>query len=511
MRRHYFQISLALLGLTAFAATSAAATSSDTRLVEAVKSGNRTAAIALIAAHADANTPEVDGTTPLHWAVHRDDADLVERLIHAGARAEGKNTYGVTPLEEAAVIGNTAVLKLLLEAGANVNSTNGDGQTALMVIARTSNVAAAKLLLSHGAKVNPVEQWRGQTALMWAAAEGQAAMVKLLVASGAEVNVRSKANNWDRNTTAEGTGLGAKYLPAGGLTALLFAARQGHLDCAQALVEAGADKDLQDPDGISPMITAIVNAHYDVAQYLAERGADVNLADQFGRTALWAAVDMHTLPHSTRPDTPEPETVSSTDLLKTILAHDADPNVQLVTHPPYRSMGDRGSDNILTIGASALLRAAKAGDFVAIRMLLDKGADPNLASKPSVTPLMAAAGVGSRDSDTRGRYKTEQDAIESARMLIAAGADVNAKEEKGQTALHGAAFWGFTELARFLAEHGAKLDARDNKGMTPIDSAMGRAGGNGFSGTRIDVHQDTADLLKKLMGSSGPTAQVLKK
>jgi ankyrin repeat protein len=452
----------------------------------------------------------VDGTTPLHWAVHRDDVDLVQRLIKSGARAESKNTYGVTPLEEAAVIGDTAVLKLLIENGANVNSTNGDGQSALMVIARTSNVEAAKLLLSHGAKVNAVEQWRGQTALMWAAAEGQGAMVKLLAAGGADVNARSKTNNWDRNTTAEGTGLGAKYLPVGGLTALLFAARQGHLDCAQALVEAGADKDLQDPDGISPTITAIVNAHYDVAQYLVERGADVNLADQFGRTALWAAVDMHTLPHSTRPDTPEPETVNSTDLLKTILAHDADPNVQLVTHPPYRSMGDRGSDNILTIGASALLRAAKAGDFAAIRMLLDKGADPNLATKPGVTPLMAAAGLGSRDSDTRGRYKTEQDAIESARMLIAAGADVNAKEEKGQTALHGAAFWGFTELAQFLAEHGSKLDAKDNKGMTPVDSAMGRAGGNGFSGTRIDVHQDTADLLKKLMGASGPTAQVLK-
>ena len=504
MRPHLFPVYLVLFGLTAFAATNA-----DVRLVQAAKSGDRAAALALIAAHADVNTPEVDGTTPLHWAVHRDDTDLVERLIRSGARAEVRNNYGVTPLAEAAVVGNTAVLKLLLEAGANANSTNADGQTALMVIARTSNVDAAKLLLGHGANVNAVEKWRGQTALMWAAAEGQAAMVKLLAASGADVNARSKVNNWDRGTTAEGTGLGAKYLPVGGLTALLFAARQGHADCARALVEAGADKDLQDPDGISPMVTAIVNAHYDVAEYLAERGADVNLADQFGRTALWAAVDMHTLPHSTRPDTPESETVSSTDLLKTILAHDAEVNVQLVTHPPYRSMGDRGSDNILTIGATPLLRAAKAGDTLAIRMLLDKGADPNLANKPGVTPLMAATGVGSRDSDTRGRYKTEAEAIESARMLLEAGADINAREDKGQTALHGAAFWGFTELVQFLADHGARLDAKDNRGMTPIDSALGRAGGNGFSGTRIDVHQDTADLLKKLIGAKGtPTAQV---
>src|SRR5215471_2774799 len=302
MRAHVLQVTLALLGLTAFAATTG-----DLSLVDAAKSGDHTAALALIAAHADVNIAEVEGTTPLHWAVHRNDVELVERLIRSGARAEIRNNYGVTPLAEAAVVGNATVLKLLLDAGANVNSTNADGQTALMVIARTNNVDAAKLLVSHGAKVNAVENWRGQTALMWAAAEGQAAMVKLLAAGGADVNARSKVNNWDRGTTAEGTGLGAKYLPVGGLTPLLFAARQGHLDCAQALVEAGADKDLQDPDGISPMITAIVNAHYDVAQYLAERGADVNLADQFGRTALWAVVDMHTLPHSTRPDTPESE------------------------------------------------------------------------------------------------------------------------------------------------------------------------------------------------------------
>jgi uncharacterized protein len=506
MRAHHLQLSLALLGLTAFAAPSI-----DVRLVEAAKAGDHAAALALIAAHADVNTPEVDGTTPLHWAVHRDDVDLVQRLIKAGARAEVKNNYGVTPLAEAAVVGDPKVLRLLVDAGANVNSANADGQTALMVIARTSNVEAAEILLSHGAQVNAVEQWRGQTAVMWAAAEGQAAMVKELVAHGANVNARSKVTNWDRGTTAEGTGLGAKFMPAGGLTALLFAARQGHLDCAQALVEAGADKDQQDPDGISPMVTAIVNAHYDVAAYLAERGADVNLADEYGRSALWAAVDMHTLPHSTRPDNPESETVSSTDLLKVILAHGADPNVQLLTHPPIRSSGDRGADNILTIGASALLRAAKAGDTVGIRMLLDRGADPNLPNKQGVTPLMAAAGTLSRDRDTRGRFKTEAEAAESVRMLLDAGADVNAKEAGGQTALHGAAFWGFTQVVQVLADHGAKLDAKDRRGFNAIDFAVGKAGGQGFSGGLIVVHQETADLLTKLMAAKGtPTAQLPK-
>jgi len=506
MRATYLQVSLVLLGLAAFAAPTV-----DVRVVEAAKSGDRATALALIAAHADVNAPEVDGTTPLHWAVHRDDADLVQRLIKAGARADVKNNYGVTALTEAAVVGDTKVIKLLVEAGANVNSANGDGQTPLMVLARTSNVDAAEVLLTHGAQVNTAEKWRGQTALMWAAAEGQTAMVKELIKHGADLNAKSTVKEWDRGTTAEGTGLGAKFMPSGGLTALLFASRQGYLDAAKALVEAGADKDQQDPDGISPMVTAIVNAHYDVAAYLAERGADVNLADEYGRSALWAAIDMHTLPHSTRPDTPESEAVSSTDLLKVILAHGADPNVQLLTHPPIRSSGDRGADNILTIGASALLRAAKAGDTVGIRMLLDKGADPNLPNKQGVTPLMAAAGTLSRDRDTRGTFKTEAEAADSVRMLLEAGADVNAKEASGQTALHGAAFWGFTEVVQVLADHGAKLDAKDRRGLIAIDFATGKAGGQGFSGGLIIVHQETADLLTKLMGGKvAPTAQLLK-
>jgi ankyrin repeat protein len=482
------------------AATAWAAKSGDLRLLEAVKSGDRNAALALLADNTDVNAPEPDGTTPLHWAVHQNDLDLVQRLLHAGAQVNVKNDYGVTPFTEAAVRSNTAILESLLKAGANVNATNEDGQSALMIVARTGNVGAAQLLLSHGAKINAAESWRGQTALMWAAAEDQPAMVKELASHGADLNARSKVNDWDRQVTAEHR---AKYMPVGGWTALLFAARQGHLDCAKALVEAGADKDLQDPDGVSPMVMAIVNGHYNVAAYLAQQGADVNLADRWGRTGLWAAVDMHTLPHSGRPDPIESESVNSTDLLKVLLAHDADVNVQLVTFPPYRSMSDRGGDGILGIGATPLLRAAKAGDTVGMRMLLAKGADPNLASNAGMTPLLAAAGVGSRSNDTRGRYRTEAEAIESIRLLLASGANINAEDARGQTALHGAAFSGWNQLVQYLADHGAKLDAKDKRGMTPIDSAMGRAGGNGFGGHKIEVHQDTAALLQKLIASAG--------
>jgi ankyrin repeat protein len=471
----------------------------DTRLVEAVKAGNRTAALALLSARVDVNVPESDGTTALHWAVHQDDLDLVERLLRAGANAKATNDFGVTPLAEAATLGDASMLGRLLNAGADVNAVNSEGQTALMLVARTGDVESAQLLIRRGAEVDARELWRGQTALMWAAAECQPAMVRALVAHGADVNARSNVNRWERDVTAEPR---RKYMPLGGWTPLLFAARQGCPDAAAALVEAGADVNLQDPDLVSPLVTAIVNGHYDVARLLIEKGADVNLADRWGRAALWAIVDMHTTPHSGRPDVVESASVSSDALLGLILERGADVNAQLVLFPPYRSLADRGSDNVLTIGATPLVRAAKAGDREAIRLLLAKGADANAATADGITPLMAAAGVGSRDSDTRGRYKTEKDAMESVRLLVEAGARINAADNRGQTPLHGAAFWGWNGLVRLLVDLGAKPDAKDKRGMTPIDSAMGRAGGNGFGGNRIDVHKDTAALLEKLMSRS---------
>jgi ankyrin repeat protein len=499
--------SAAVLALTALCGVSLGAANAVPPLVEAVKAGNRSAALALIAKRVNVNTAEADGTTALHWAVHHDDVDLVERLIKAGADVRARNQYGVTPLAEAAIVGNPTILSKLLNAGADVNATNADGQTALMVVARTGVVESAQLLIRHGADVNARENWRGQTALMWAAAECQPEMAKALIEQGAEVNPSSKVNRWDRDVTAEPR---RKYMPLGGWTPLLFAARQGCLEAARILLDAGADPNLQDPDLVSPLVTAIVNGKYDVAAYLVEKGADVNLADRWGRAALWAVVDMHTIPHSGRPDVVESESVSSTKLLELLLAKGADVNAQLVLFPPYRSLSDRGSDNVLTIGATPLVRAAKAGDLEAIRLLLQKGADPNVATADGITPVIAAAGVGSRDTDTRGRFKTEKEAIESIKLLLAAGASVNVADNRGQTPLHGAAFWGFNELVQFLADRGAKLDAKDRRGMTPLDSAMGRAGGNGFGGNRIDVHEDTGALLTKLMAAAGPSAGEVK-
>jgi len=481
-------------------------------LVDAVKSNDRATAVALLAQHTDVNAAQADGTTALHWAVYNDDADLVERLIKAGAKVKAANSFGATPMTEAAVAGNPAVIAKLLTAGADANSANADGQTALMVIARTNNVQAAKLLLDRGANVNAKEEFRGQTALMWAAAEQQPAMVKELIAHGADVNARSTVNDWQRQVTGEPR---AKYLPAGGFTALLYAAREGCVECAKSLAEAGADLNLSDPDSVSPLLFAVLNEHFDLAAYLIAKGANVNKWDWWGRTPLYAAVDLNTIPRGGRPDHPSLDETTSLQVITRLLAAGANPNPQLKLLPPYRNVGaDRGVDGMLTIGATPLLRAAKALDAPAVKALLDKGALPNLPNVRGITPTMAAAGLGSVDADTRGMFTNEdvqQRSIASLEALLAAGGEINATESRGQTPLHGAAFWGWNDVVKLLLAHGANLNAKDLKGMTPVDSALGRAGGNSRGGQRIDVHEDTAAMLKQLGGVAGdPPARASK-
>jgi ankyrin repeat protein len=468
-------------------------------LIEAIKAGDTAAAIALIERRADVNTAETDGTTALHWAAHNGDLALVARLIRAGAKASAKNDYGATPMSEAALTGNAAIIEALLEAGADVESPNADGQTALMVVARTGNVEAARLLIRRGAKVNAVEQWRGQTALMWAAAQGQPAMVKELVARGADVNARSTVNNWQRQVTAEPRAI---YRPAGGLTPLLYAAREGCVECVGILADAGADLNLADPEGISPLLMAVTNARWDLAALLIARGATPNTWDLWGRTPLYAAVDLNTIPRGGRPDRPSLDSTTSLQIIGQLLAAGANPNARLKLAPPFRNIGnDRGLDGMLTTGATPLLRAAKALDAPAIAILLEKGADLTLANARGVTPTMAAAGLGSVDADTRGFYlseDTQQRSIQSLHLLLEAGGDVNGKDARGLTPLHEAARWGWNDVVSFLVESGADLNAKDNRGRTPVDSALGRAGGNSRGGQRIDVHEDTAALLEKL-------------
>jgi ankyrin repeat protein len=435
----------------------------------------------------DINQRSSDGTTALHWAVYHNDVALIDRLLAAGADAKAQNDYSATPMSEAAVVGNVQVLKKLLAAGADVESANADGQTALMVIARTSNVDAARLLLSRGAKVNAVEQWRGQTALMWAAAEAQPAMVKLLIERGADVNARSTVNDWERQVTAEPR---MQARPSGGFTPLLYAARKGCLECARLLLKARADKNLADPDGITPMLMATTNFNFDVASLLIEAGADVNKWDVWGRAPLYAAVDLNTLPIGGRADRPSLDATSALKVIEKLLDAGANPNLQLKLFPPYRSLrDDRGADNLLTIGTTPLVRAAKAGDVAVMRLLITHGANVDLPTTAGITPLMAACGNASSAIDTRGRYKTEQQAIEATQVLLAAGASINARDRGGQTALHGAASWGWNGLVKTLAANKADLLAKDAQGRTAADVARGGATSSGRA--TANAHPET--------------------
>jgi len=452
---------------------------------------------AVVGFGADINAAEPDGTTPLHWAVRADDLAKVNKLLAEGADAKAANRYGITPLYLACQNANPAMIERLLKAGADPNAVSTEGETALMTVARTGVVEAAKVLLDHGAKVDAREEWHGQTALMWAVDEQHPAMVKELIAHGADVNAVSNINKWERQKTAEPRD---KWLPLGGLTPLLFAARQGCIECEQILLEAGARIDTTDPDGISPVLIAIINGHYDAAAFLLNHGANPNLADDTGRTALFSAVDFNTMPVSNRPSPRVIENqMTSLDLIKLLLDKGANVNAQLLKQQPYRTKLDRGDDTMLTTGTTPLLRAAKAADLPAMRLLLAKGADPKLATRAGITPLMAAAGLGSKEEDTTGRFKTEAEAIEAIQLCLDAGVDINAASGQGQTALHAAALKGYDHVVQYLADHGANLNAKDRQGKTPLDEALGKgSGAGGFDGSRKDVHESTAELLKKL-------------
>jgi ankyrin repeat protein len=506
MRPQTLGLSFVLALLPALAVAQAHAGAADIRLVQAVKAGDDAAANALLQKHVDANSAEPDGTTALHWAVRSNDVALVDRLLRAGANPKATNRYGISPIYLACQNGSAAVVTRLLKAGVSANATGPFGETALMTCAHTGVVDAARVLIEAGASIDAVESWRGQTALMWAAAEGHPEMMRALIAAGADVNARSAIQNWERQRTLEPRD---KWLPPGGLTPLLFATREGCVDCVTVLLDAKADINVIDPDGTSGLVSALINGHYDVAALLIERGIDVNIPDKTGRTALYAAVDDHTMPTSNRPSPKEIDNrLTSLDIIRMLLDHGANVNAELRTQIPYRTKLDRGGDTVLSGGTTPLLRAAKAGDAVVVKLLLERGADPKaVTTRGRVNAIMLAADVGTREEDMTGRGKTEQDAIQTIDLLRSAGVDLNAQDTQGRTAAYGAAQWGRTEVVKFLAKSGARLDIKDKRGLTPLDAAMGLAGGLGFDGKSGDLHEDTAKAIRAILGITATTAQ----
>ncbi len=431
-------------------------------------------------------------------ATYTGDVKQVAALIKAGADVNEANLFGATPMSEAARRGDTEVLKLLLKAGASPESANAEGETALMAVARTGNVEAAKLLLKAGAKVDAREKWGGQTALIWAAAQNQPAMIKLLAARGAAVDARSAVRDWDRRMTAEER---PKDLNRGGMSALMFAARDGSMEAVRALLAVGAKVDFTDPDGSTPLLVALMNGHWDVARLLIESGADVNHWDWWGQSPLYMAVDMNTLPVGARIELPTMDYATGMDIINLLLTRGANPNVQLKLRPPYRNVGqDRLADPAIDYGATPLLRAAKAADLPAMQALLVAGAMVDLPNIYGHTPLIVAAGATrGRATPTRGGNYNEAQAIDAVKLLLAAGANVNAAAYgsggqlvkrgaalrctgyvvvadcyKGESAMHGAALRSWMQLAQVLKQAGADLDPMDADGKTPLDYAMGR-------------------------------------
>ena len=451
-----------------------------------------------------ADTPESDSTALL-TAASRGDLVAVNKLLRAGAKPNVRNELNTTPLLEAAFHANTDIVKALLEAGADPNLAGPDGQTALMLIARGNNVAAARLLLDKGANPKAAESQRGQTALMWAAANNQGPMARLLVERGAEVDAKTATDLMTPLVSSEPR---AQPRSPGGMTALMFASREGCLECVAAMVEKGAKVDLPDPEGVTPLIWAIWNTRFDVAKYLIEHGANVNRFDWWGRTPLYLAVDYVTLPHGGRPDQPSLDETLPIDIVRLLLEKGADPNPQLKMTAPLRATGnDRGLDPMLAPGVTPLIRAAKAFDVESMKALLDHGADISLMTSRNMTATLAASGMGSTDADTRGYFTTsdvQERAIAALDLMFQRGGPVNGKAGQfAQVPLHGAAFWGWNKVVEYLLAKGAEINLADSRGYTAVDYAMGRAGGNSRGGQRIDVHKDTADLLMSKGGIAG--------
>jgi ankyrin repeat protein len=472
-------------GLLPFAL--AGAVQAQSGLADRIQSGDRRAALAMIAAGADVNQSQADGTTPLHWAVYRVDRELVEALLKQGARARVDNRYGSSPLAEAARVGSAELTGMLLAAGADANAANEDGQTPLMLAARTGDVAVARLLVERGADVNRRERFRDQSAVMWAAAENHPEMVAFLISRGADLSIRARANDWPAQITSEPR---VQYRPTGGLTPLLYAARAGCLGCVTAMLDAGADIDRPNPDGMTPMMIALDNGHPAVARYLLDRGANPHTWDWWGRTPLYVAVTMR----GGEDGRAGPRPPESLALIDALLDAGVNANAQLAFKEPSRGGRDnRFKDDLLTTGATPLLRAAQTFDNDVVRALLAHGALVDLPNASGVTPFMAAAGIGTRtEAGVLGPGPPDNVvalSLDTMEILRTAGADVNARitdvtsltgriarlntltGRQGQTALFFAVELGRTDVVRYLLDHGAAADVKDDMGRTPIDVA----------------------------------------
>ena len=504
------------------APTGVRAATSD--VADAVMRGDSAAVRRLLTQKADVNAPQADGATALHWAAYQEDVAAVDLLLKAGAAVKVANQYGSTPLALAAENGNAAIVQRLLDAGADPNERLLNGETVLMMAARTGRIETMRLLLDRNADVNAKETARGTTALMWAAAQGHSAAVKLLVDRGASVGAASDAAWLDRPVNyakasdprpSRKRGLFANQIGprnqrdrrGGGLTPLVFAVRANDLDSVRFLLEAGADVNQVTNYGWSPLLVATQNRYYQLGSYLLDHGADPNLANKGAWTPLYIAVDNRNIEGGDYPIR-KPD-MDHLDFIKKLIDKGANVNWRVKESTWYRTVFT--SQWVHEDGATAFWRASQSSDLAVMKLLLEHGADPNIATTINVTPLQVAAGIGWVEGIT---YEWSKDAnVETVKLLLSLGNDPNAVAETGRTALHGAGHKGSTAVIQLLVDAGAKVDARDY-GMNgndaggrlkehtwlPVDYADGLI----RIGTQSAIIQPEAGaLLRKLMIERG--------
>lgn len=433
-----------------------------------------------------------DGTSDLHIAAENADATRVASLLKSGADANAANRYGVTPLMLAATSGDARVVDLLLKAKADPNAALPEGETVLMNAARAGNAQVVKLLLAAGAKPNAQEKWRGQSALMWAAAEGHAEAIAMLVEFGADSKMRSTA----------------------GFTPLLYAAREGKPEAVRALLKAGANVNETLPvnvrfrrggqaqsdnvTGPSPLLLAVANAHYELASMLLDAGADAKFAGPG-----WNALHIVTWVRKPGQGSNDPAPVgsgkmTSIEIVRKLVAKGADINLKMTRR------SNAGLSSLNTIGATPFLSAARTADVELMKLFVSLGADPKIANADGTTPLMVAAGLGTRSPGEDAG--TEEEALDAVKYCLSMGLDVNAIDNNGNTAVHGAAFKHLPSVTEHLLASGTKVavyNQKNNQGWTPLRISDGV-----HRGMNLRSSPATSAVLRKHMTAAGVSTEV---
>ncbi len=475
--------------------------------------GDKAALESLLQKKADVNAPQGDGATAIQWAAYQDDLELADLLIAARADVRAANREGATPLSLAALNGSAAMIGRLLRAGADANEKGPHGETPLMFASRNGNVAAIRVLLDHQADVNAKEALRGTTALMWAAEQGHAAAAQMLIEHGADLGAATnpdsrggtaylappiqarlrseqgagglrsrRAANGDFVANADAAAAAVAFgrqqnNDGGGLTALVFAAREGDLETVKVLVAAGADVNQVTRYGWSPLLTATQNRNYRIGKYLLEHGADPNRANRGGWTPLYLATDNRNIEGGDYP-VRAPD-MDHLEFIQLLLEKGADVNARVCGAKSTATECRGDSTETRTIftmqwvyedGATPFWRAAQSGDVTLMKLLLAHGADPKIPTAHNVTPLAAAAGIGWVEGITFEWSEAEN--LEAVKLCLDAGIDPNAADDEGRTALHGAAHKGRNEVVKLLVQRGARLDARDLGSRDTVNGAM---------------------------------------